>query len=111
MDIEAIREYVLQKEEVTEGFPFGNDTLVFKVNEKIFLLVALTAEPLRINMKADPETAISLREEFPDHIFPGYHMNKKHWNTVLVSAGLKTSLIKTMIDQSYDLVQKPKKSK
>jgi predicted DNA-binding protein (MmcQ/YjbR family) len=108
MDIESIRSYALQKEDVTEGFPFGGDTLVFKVKEKLFLLMGLDSEPLQFNVKCDPEKAIELREEYPDAILPGYHMNKKHWNSIIVEK-LKSSLIKEMIDDSYNLVAKKKK--
>jgi predicted DNA-binding protein (MmcQ/YjbR family) len=109
MDIEQLREYVLQKPSVTEGFPFGEDTLVFKVNEKIFLLTGLDSNPLRFNIKCDPDKAIELREEFPDNILPGFHMNKKHWNTIIVDGGVPKKLLKEMIDDSYDLVAKTKK--
>jgi predicted DNA-binding protein (MmcQ/YjbR family) len=108
MDIESIRSYALQKEDVTEGLPFGGDTLVFKVKEKLFLLMGLDSEPLQFNVKCDPEKAIELREEYPDAILPGYHMNKKHWNSIIVEK-LKSSLIKEMIDDSYNLVAKKKK--
>jgi predicted DNA-binding protein (MmcQ/YjbR family) len=105
MNIEDIRAYALQKENVTESFPFGGDTLVFKVNEKAFLLMSLDAMPLRFNVKCDPERAIELREEYPDVILPGYHMNKKHWNTIIAD-GLKKDMLKEMIDDSYALVGK-----
>lgn len=104
MDIEILREYVLQKPSVTEGFPFGEDTLVFKIKNKIFLLASLSAAPLQFNVKCEPGKAIELREEFPEHILPGYHMNKKHWNTIIVDGKLKDKLIKEMIDESYWLV-------
>jgi predicted DNA-binding protein (MmcQ/YjbR family) len=103
MDAEDIRSYALQKADVTEGFPFGGDTLVFKVKGKLFLLMGLDSMPLRFNVKCDPERAIELREEYPDVILAGYHMNKKHWNTIVVE-GLKTIMIKEMIDESYRLV-------
>jgi predicted DNA-binding protein (MmcQ/YjbR family) len=103
MNIELIREYCLSKKAVTEDFPFGETTLVFRVKEKIFLLVALDADPLQFNAKADPEKAIELREEYSS-IIPGYHMNKKHWNTVIIDGTLSTKLIKEMIDDSYDLI-------
>lgn len=109
MNIEDIRQYVLQKENVTEGFPFGEETLVFKTNEKIFLLIGLDNTDLRFNVKADPEKAIEQREQYPDNVLPGYHMNKKHWNTVIVE-GLKNNFIKQVIDDSYLLVT-PKKKK
>ncbi len=110
MNIESIREYVLKKPSVTEGFPFGEDTLVFKVNGKIFLLAGLDALPLQFNVKCDPEKAIQLREDHPESVLPGYHMNKKHWNTVVVDGRLPARQIKEMIDDSYNLVA-PKKKK
>ena len=106
MDIEILREYVLQKPSVTEGFPFGEDTLVFKINNKIFLLVSLTAAPLQFNVKCNPDKAIELREDYPENILPGYHMNKKHWNTVIADGKLKDKGIEEMIDESYQLVSK-----
>ena len=109
MDIEELRAYILQKPDVTEGFPFGEDTLVFKVKEKIFLLTGLDSSPLQFNVKCDPDRAIELREEFPDSILPGFHMNKKHWNTVVVDGNVSKKLLKEMIDHSYDLVSKKKK--
>jgi predicted DNA-binding protein (MmcQ/YjbR family) len=109
MNAEEIREYVLQKPSVTEGFPFGEDTLVFKVQGKMFLLLALDASPLQFNVKCDPGKAIELREEYPDTVLPGYHMNKKHWNTVIVDGRLTSSQIREMLDDSYKLVAKIKK--
>lgn len=110
MNIESIREYILKKPSVTEGFPFGEDTLVFKVNGKIFLLAGLDETPLQFNVKCDPEKAIQLREDFPGSVLPGYHMNKKHWNTIIVDGRLTAKQLKEMIDDSYDLVA-PKKRK
>lgn len=108
MNIEELREFVLHKEAVTEGFPFGEDTLVFKVNGKVFLLAALDSSPLQFNVKCDPEKAIQLREEYPDSVLPGYHMNKKHWNTIIVDGRLTAKQLKEMIDDSYNLVAKRK---
>ena len=108
MHVEEIRLYALQKENATEGFPFGEDTLVFKTNNKIFLLVSLDNADLRFNVKAEPDKAIEQREEYPVNIVPGYHMNKKHWNTIII-AGLKTKLLMQLIDDSYNLVAKKKK--
>lgn len=110
MNAEEIRNYVLQKEAVTESFPFGESTLVFKTNDKIFLLMGLDGIELRFNVKCDPGRAVELREEYPGNILPGYHMNKKHWNTIVVQ-GLKTGLVKEMIDHSYELVAVKKKKK
>lgn len=108
MNIETIREYILQKPSVTEGFPFGEDTLVFKVKEKIFFLAGLDSDPLQFNVKCDPDKAIQLREEYPDTVLPGYHMNKKHWNTIIVDGRLTARQLKEMIDDSYDLAGKKK---
>ncbi len=108
MNAEEIRLYALAKEDVTESFPFGEDTLVFKVDNKIFLLAGLDNTPFQFNVKCDPDKAVELRDEYPDCVFPGYHMNKKHWNTILPH-GLKNALVKEMIDESYRLVAKKKK--
>lgn len=111
MNAEVIREYILKKENVTEGFPFGEDTLVFKVNGKIFVLVSLTSSPLQFNVKCDPDKAIELREEYPENVLPGYHMNKKHWNTIITDGRLPKKLILEMLDDSYKLVAKIRKTK
>lgn len=103
MDIESLRTYCLKKKSVTEGFPFGEDTLVFKVKGKIFLLASLNSSPLQFNIKSDPDKAIELRDMY-DAVQPGYHMNKKHWNTVIMDGSIPLSIIKEMIDNSYQLV-------
>ena len=108
MNIEELRDYVLQKPSVTEGFPFGEDTLVFKVQEKIFLLTGLESNPLQFNVKCNPDKAIELREEYPESVLPGYHMNKKHWNTVIIDGVLSRKQLQEMIDHSYALVAKLK---
>ena len=108
MNVEELRGYVLQKPAVTEGFPFGEDTLVFKINGKVFLLVALDNSPLQFNVKCDPDKAIELRDEYPDCVLPGYHMNKKHWNTIIVDGTLSKKQLKEMMDDSYALVAKLK---
>ena len=104
MNIETIREYILQKDDVTEGFPFGEDVLVFKVNGKMFFLTGLDRSPLQFNVKCDPDKAIELREEYPETVLPGYHMSKKSWNTVIVDGRLSAKQLKEMIDDSYALV-------
>ena len=104
MNIESIREYALQKPGVTEGFPFGEDTLVFKVSDKIFLLASLDTTPLQFNVKCDPEKAIQLREDYPGSVLPGYHMNKQHWNTIELSGELSDAQLTGLIDDSYQLV-------
>jgi predicted DNA-binding protein (MmcQ/YjbR family) len=110
MDIEQLRDYCLSKANVEESLPFGPDNLVFKVNNKMFLLASLDENPLRFNAKCDPEKAIQLREDHPC-ILPGYHMNKQHWNTVIIDGSLKTAELKELIDHSYDLVQTKAKKK
>jgi len=104
MNIEELRTYCLAKAGVTESFPFGPETLVFKVGEKLFLLTGLDSLPLSFNVKCDPERAIELREQYPESVLPGYHMNKKHWNTILVDGTLTQALLHELIDHSYDLV-------
>ena len=103
MNIESIREYCLLKKEVQEGFPFGETTLVFKVKGKIFLLASLDSPVLQFNVKCDPEKAIELREQYIA-VQPGYHMNKKYWNTVVVDGSIPWKELKGMIDDSYQLV-------
>ncbi len=102
MDIESFRAYCLSKEGVSESFPFDEDTLVMKVWGKIFALTSLS-EPFSINLKCDPERAIELRERYPC-VNPGYHMNKAHWNTVIIDGSLNDVFLKALIDHSYDLV-------
>ncbi len=109
MNIEELRDYCLQKPGASEGLPFGDDTLVFKVGEKLFLLITLS-KGNSFNVKCDPELAVELREQFTE-VQPGFHMNKKHWNTVYIDGNLTTRQLREMIDHSYDLIFKslPKK--
>jgi predicted DNA-binding protein (MmcQ/YjbR family) len=107
MNIEELREYCLSKKEVTECFPFDNVTLVFKVNGKMFALTNTDGE-FSLNLKCDPEKAIDLREHYPC-VLPGYHMDKKHWNTVIVDGSTDDKLLKEWIDDSYELVLKKSK--
>jgi|SRR3954451_11284009 len=108
MDIEQLWEYCKTKAGAEEGFPFGPDTLVFKVNGKIFLLAPLEEKPLRFNVKCDPEVAIELREKH-SCILPGYHMNKKLWNTIIVDGSIPSNRLQQFVDDSYLLVSKGKK--
>ena len=103
MDIETLREYCLKKQSVKESFPFGETALVFKVKDKMFLLAILDSIPLQFNVKCDPEEAETLREQYAA-IQPGYHMNKKHWNTVIVDGTVPEKILRSMIDESYRLV-------
>jgi len=109
LNIEELRDYAILKPGATEGFPFGEDTLVFKVGGKMFLLAGLTPGD-SFNAKCDPELAVELRERYME-VQPGYHMNKKMWNTVQMNGSLTRKQLCEMIDHSYDLVFKslPKK--
>jgi predicted DNA-binding protein (MmcQ/YjbR family) len=104
MNIEGLRLYCLSQKATTEDTPFGPDTLVFRVMGKIYGLISLDLVECRINLKCNPDFAIELREKHPDHIIPGYHMNKQHWNTVYTERGLDTKIIKELVDHSYDLI-------
>lgn len=103
MNIEELREYCISKKGVTETLPFGPETLVFKVLDKMFLLTGLDENPLAFNVKCDPEKAIEQREQHPC-VKPGYHMNKKHWNTVVVDGSVSNRLLQQWITDSYNLV-------
>ena len=109
MNIEQFRKYCISKKGVTEEFPFDNETLVFKVGSKIFALTNIEHFS-SINLKCDPEQALLLREQH-DYVIPGYHMNKKHWNTILISNNVSDKFIREWTDHSYHLVLKglPKK--
>jgi len=102
MNVEILREYCISKRNVTESFPFGDDTLVFKTGGRIFALVNLEGE-LSINLKCDPALAVELRERFSS-VTPGYHMNKKHWNTVQIDGSVPDKVLYSWIDHSYELV-------
>ncbi|MCT4622623.1 MAG: MmcQ/YjbR family DNA-binding protein [Schleiferiaceae bacterium] len=102
MNVEEFRLYCLNKRGVTESFPFDESTLVFKVMNKMFALTGLNAEDFRVNLKCDPEKALELREEF-DYVLPGYHMSKKHWNTIICEFATDIQ-IKSWTDDSYQLI-------
>lgn len=103
MNIEDFRDFCLLKAGVTEETPFGPETLVFKVGGKVFALTDIDTFG-SINLKCNPERAAELREQY-DYVLPGYHMNKKHWNTVLVGTGVSDHQLHEWIDHSYDLVR------
>lgn len=103
MDIESLRDYCLAKKAVEEGFPFGENVLVFKVAGKVFLLARLDLPVLEFNVKCDPGQAIEWREQYAA-VQPGYHMNKKLWNTITVDGSIPGKIIRQMIDDSYGLV-------
>ena len=103
MDLAQFREYCLSKTCVTESTPFGPDVLVFKVSGKMFALAALDELPTTVNLKCDPDLALELRDRY-EQVTPGYHMNKKHWNTVEIEGSIPDTELRKMIDHSYDLV-------
>ena len=103
MNLENFREYCLAKPSVTESTPFGEDVLVFKVADKIFALASLEEVPATANLKCDPDWALELRDRYED-VQPGYHMNKKHWNTVTLASEIPVKELRKMIDHSYELV-------
>jgi predicted DNA-binding protein (MmcQ/YjbR family) len=105
MDLAKFREYCLSKPEVTEDTPFGPDTLVFRIGGKIFALASLDEVPASANLKCDPDFALELRDRY-EQVRPGYHMNKKHWNTIAIEAGIPEAELRKMIDHSYELVAK-----
>jgi predicted DNA-binding protein (MmcQ/YjbR family) len=103
MDLPDAIERFLSKPGAEETTPFGPDVLVYKVGGKMFALTVPDDFPARINLKCDPERAVMLREEHAA-ITPGYHMNKRHWNTVALDNSLSSKLVRELIDHSYDLV-------
>ncbi|RRO11923.1 MmcQ/YjbR family DNA-binding protein [Flavobacteriaceae bacterium 14752] len=108
MTIEELRNYCLSKPGASESFPFDDNVLVFKVMNKMFALTSLKkweAGEHSINLKCDPKKAIKLREKYPEFVFPGFHMHKKHWNTVVIeNSDLIETFIKHLINYSYELV-------
>jgi predicted DNA-binding protein (MmcQ/YjbR family) len=105
MNIEVFREYCLGKPAATEDTPFGPDNIVFKVEGKMFALAALDEVPPAVNLKCDPDLALELRDRYAQ-VRPGYHMNKKHWNTIELDGVIPGKEIRKMVDHSYDLVVK-----
>jgi predicted DNA-binding protein (MmcQ/YjbR family) len=103
MNAECFRAYCLKKKAATEGTPFGPENIVFKVKGKMFALLAIDEIPPRVNLKCDPDRALDLRDRY-EQVEPGYHMNKKHWNTVVVDGVIPDGEMRAMIDHSYELV-------
>jgi predicted DNA-binding protein (MmcQ/YjbR family) len=106
MYLDELVEFCLSLPDVEETQPFGPEHVVYKTKGKIFLLVGLEDSPIRFNVKCNPELAIQLREDFPDAVVPGFHMNKKHWNTIVVGPELSRKQIEEFILHSYHLVHK-----
>ncbi|PZR74075.1 MAG: MmcQ-like protein [Chthoniobacterales bacterium] len=105
MNLETFRDYCLAKPGTVETTPFGPDNIVFKIEGKMFALAALDDVPPRVNLKCDPDLALELRDRY-EQVNPGYHMSKKHWNTIELDGAIPEREIKKMIDDSYDLVAK-----
>ncbi len=105
MNTEQLRKYCLAKKSVTEDFPFDDKVLAFRIAKKIFLLTSYK-KPLSMNLKAEPELAIEFRKKFEGEVTPGYHMNKKHWNSVMLEGKIPVKDLKMMIDHSYEQVLK-----
>ncbi|GAB5536597.1 MAG: MmcQ/YjbR family DNA-binding protein [Rubricoccaceae bacterium] len=103
MHLDTLRDACLAKPGVTEDLPFGPDTLVFKVKGKVFALTNVEWLESAVNLKCDPERAVELREQYTG-IRPGYHMNKRHWNTVELQADVPSALLRQLVDHSYELV-------
>lgn len=103
MDASKLRGYCLSFNGARETFPFGPNTSVFKVAERMFALSQLAASSLRVSLKCDPPLAQALREAHAE-VLPGYHLNKRHWNTVIVDGSLPEHMVKNLIEDSYDLV-------
>lgn len=104
MTPKQLRALCLSFNAAVEDFPFNPETSVFKVQGKLFALTSLDADPLTVNLKCDPDDAIRLRTEHPDLIVPGWHMNKRHWNTVTADGALPDRLVRELVEDSYDLV-------
>ncbi len=106
MYLDELVEFCLSLPDVEETQPFGPEHVVYKTKGKMFLLVGLEDSPIRFNVKCDPARAIQMREDFPDAVLPGYHMNKKHWNTIVVGPELSRQQLEDFILHSYTLVHR-----
>jgi len=100
----ALRKLCLGFPGAFEDFPFGPEHSVFKVEEKLFAISALNRSPLTVSLKCEPELAEQLRASFPDAIAPGYHLNKRHWNTVTLDGSVPDDMVRDMVEDSYDLI-------
>jgi len=105
MDLPALIDHCLSLKAAEETTPFGPDVLVYKVGGKMFALASPDEVPARVNLKCDPERAEELRDEF-EAVLPGYHMNKRHWNTLVLDGSLGEDLVRELVDHSYELVVK-----
>lgn len=103
MDHKTVEDYVLSMPSSKLEYPFGEEVAVYKVGDKMFALIAEGKDPVRISLKCDPKLAKTLREKYTE-VMPGYHLNKKHWNTIVLSGQLSWQQVKELIRHSYDLV-------
>jgi predicted DNA-binding protein (MmcQ/YjbR family) len=106
MDHKTVEDYVLGMPNAVRDYPFGEGVAVYKVNDKMFALIAEGKDPVRLSLKCDPLLAVTLREKY-ESVMPGYHLNKKHWNTMLLSGQLEWEDVQGLIRHSYDLVAQP----
>ena len=104
MTAHSLRKLCLQFPGAYEDFPFGPEHSVFKVEKKLFAISALEASPLKVSLKCEPELAEQLRASYPDAVTPGYHLHKRHWNTVLADGALPDEMVRDMVEDSYDLI-------
>jgi predicted DNA-binding protein (MmcQ/YjbR family) len=100
-----VEEYLLSMPNARLDYPFGENTAVYKVNDKMFAIIQENKQPLQISLKSDPQLAVTLREKY-ETVMPGYHLNKKHWNTIILTGQLSWEEIKDLIRHSYNLVAK-----
>jgi predicted DNA-binding protein (MmcQ/YjbR family) len=103
MDHKTVEEYILSLPNSKLDYPFGEDVAVYKLNDKMFALIQEGKDPLRLSLKCDPLLAVTLREKY-ETVLPGYHLNKKHWNTIVLTGQLPWEEIQGLIRHSYDLV-------
>jgi Uncharacterized protein conserved in bacteria len=105
MNHKIVEEYVLSMPHAVLEYPFGEGVAVYKVHDKMFALIQEGSDPVRLSLKCDPQLAVLLREKY-ETVMPGYHLNKKHWNTIILSGQLEWSEVQDLIRHSYELVKK-----
>jgi predicted DNA-binding protein (MmcQ/YjbR family) len=104
MELDEMHELLLAQRGATDDMPFGPDVAVYRVGGKMFALIALERMPSQVNLKCDPERAIDLRQRYPESVLPGYHMSKKHWNTVLLDGTVRRDLLIELVEHSWQLI-------
>lgn len=106
MDHKTVEDYILSMSNAVREYPFGEDVAVYKVGDKMFALIAEGSDPVRLSLKCDPQLSSLLRERY-ETVMPGYHLNKKHWNTIVLSGQLSWEEVQDLIRHSYNLVTGP----